>query len=67
MSKNKAQQYVVAGKKLICPICEHDEFWTRQTLMNTAGATFFGFDWANRAADNYICDKCGYVFWFFVK
>ena len=27
--------------------------------MNTRGASFLGFDWANSEADNYICDNCG--------
>ena len=57
----------IKGHKLICPICEGQNFWNRQTLMNTRGATFLGFDWANKEADNFICDNCGYVFWFFEK
>ena len=32
--------------------------------MNTSAMTFFGFDWADKKADNYICDRCGYVMWF---
>jgi len=26
--------------------------------------TFFGLDWANKEATNYICENCGYVMWF---
>ena len=32
--------------------------------MNTRGASFFNFDWANQEAVNHVCDQCGYVFWF---
>lgn len=32
--------------------------------MNTSGATLFGLDWANRNADNYICEYCGHILWF---
>lgn len=32
--------------------------------MNTKGMTFFKLDWANKEAENYICDSCGYVYWF---
>jgi len=63
----EASKYEIMGKPLVCPVCDHDEFWTRETLMNTAGASFLGFDWANKAAKNYICDQCGYVFWFLKK
>ena len=62
-----AHAHNVHGKDLICPHCEHNQFWTRTTLMNTKGATFFGLEWANKHATNYVCDRCGYVFWFLAK
>lgn len=65
MAKDKeAKQRQVKGKKLVCPICGYDQFQTRRTLMNTPGLTFLGLDWANRSADNFICDNCGHVLWF---
>ncbi|MDQ7793317.1 MAG: DNA-binding protein [bacterium] len=60
----EASEHEVAGRKLACPFCDHNRFWTRRTLMNTRGATFFNLDWANREAHNYICEQCGYVLWF---
>lgn len=63
----EAQSIKVFDTVLKCQICGYDKFWHRETLMNTAGATFLGFDWANKAADNYVCDKCGYVHWFLQK
>jgi C4-type Zn-finger protein len=63
----KAQKVSVEGITLACPICKHDMFLTRQTLMNTPAATFFGLDWANRQATNHVCDKCGHVLWFLDK
>jgi DNA-directed RNA polymerase subunit M/transcription elongation factor TFIIS len=65
MTVESAAQRTVHGKVLECPVCGHDKFWKRQTLMNTPGMTFWGFDWANKQADNLICDKCGYIYWFF--
>jgi len=66
MAKHREiKEYFVEDKKIICPICNSDKFWHRTTLMNTAGASFFGFDWANKEADNLICEKCSYVHWFF--
>ena len=62
--KSESKERIIKGNKLECPICHHDKFWTRETLMNTPGMTFFGLDWANKAAKNYICDSCGYVNWF---
>jgi len=69
MSTTKiAQEHqIIRGKKLVCPICEEKKFWTRETLMNTAGMSFFNLDWANKRAINYVCDNCGYVYWFLNK
>ncbi len=62
--KQESSEYKVKGKKLECPICNHKRFYTKKTLMNTPGMTFFGLEWANKEANNYICENCGYVFWF---
>lgn len=64
MSDQESQTLEIKGRKVACPICGHDRFWTRETLMNTGLATFFGFDWANQAAMNYVCYECGHVLWF---
>lgn len=58
------REFEIQGKKLVCPICGKTEFWTRSTLMNTRAASFFDFDWANKQAENYICNSCGYIMWF---
>jgi hypothetical protein len=60
----RIRKHEIAGVSLTCPHCEHDEFWTRTTLMNTRGASFFGWDWANKEAHNYVCARCGLVQWF---
>jgi hypothetical protein len=52
------------GKPLTCVVCGSSRFCERNYLLNTRGATFFNFDWANSEATNYVCSKCGYVFWF---
>jgi hypothetical protein len=54
----------VNGKDLRCLICGHDQFWKRNAQLNTAAATFFNLDWANRSAVCVICDSCGYIHWF---
>jgi len=59
-----AKKYSLHGRELICPFCGYDQFWIRDTLLNTRGATFWGVEWANKQAQNYICNHCGYVFWF---
>jgi hypothetical protein len=64
LSQGEAARRIIAGHELNCTVCGHDRFWRRQTLMNTPGLTFFGVEWANRQADNYVCDKCGHVLWF---
>lgn len=52
------------GDLMQCLMCDSKEFWTRKTLMNTVGFSFFNIDWANKSATNYVCDKCGYIHWF---
>lgn len=66
MSRNEAKEVSRKGHKLECPVCKGTYFWERKTLMNTAGATFLGFDWANKEAINQVCNECGYVFWFLI-
>lgn len=54
----------VRGRQLACPVCRHTQFYTRGYLLNTRAATFFNFDWANKAALTYICEQCGHILWF---
>ena len=65
MTQSKlVQEQEIFGNKLECPVCKHNKFWSRETLMNTPGLTFFGLEWANRRAQNYICEQCGHILWF---
>jgi hypothetical protein len=54
----------INGEKLTCQVCGQDSFTQRKGQLNTAVASFFGFDWANPTATCYICISCGYVHWF---
>ncbi|RJQ45967.1 MAG: hypothetical protein C4538_07580 [Nitrospiraceae bacterium] len=65
--RKKAIRYEAGGRDMKCPICGHEEFWKRKTLMNTKGLTFWELDWLNKEADNYVCDRCGYILWFLPK
>lgn len=67
MTFEKASKRTVKGRELKCPVCGNDEFWKRKALMNTPGMTFFGLDWANKQAENLVCDSCGYIFWFMLE
>ncbi len=65
MSKDKeAAPRSIRGRHLACPVCRHTQFYTREYLLNTRAATFFNFDWANKAALTYICEQCGHILWF---
>lgn len=63
-SQTISTEYQIKGKPLICPICGSRRFQTRRTLLNTPAMTFFSLEWANKRADNYICDECGHILWF---
>ncbi|MES1022890.1 hypothetical protein ABN584_08320 [Gloeocapsa sp. BRSZ] len=55
---------VADGRRLQCVVCEHDLFWRREAQLNTAIATLFNMDWANKSAICLVCDYCGYIHWF---
>jgi len=61
---NKATQVIINERVLTCPVCGGDQFWQRETQLNTVGMSFMNLDWANKSALNYVCDDCGYMFWF---
>jgi predicted nucleic-acid-binding Zn-ribbon protein len=54
----------IQGKNIICPHCGNDQFEQRSILLNTPGMTFFGLDWANRAASVLACTTCGHLEWY---
>lgn len=41
-------RYSAAGAPIICPCCQNDTFDLDYKLLNTSGASFLGFDWANK-------------------
>lgn len=65
MTKEKEPiPYSVKDQPVICPICQHEKFWSGRAQLNTSTATFFGFDWLNKEVDTLTCEHCGYVLWF---
>lgn len=58
------QTIAVKGRELRCPVCNNAYFWTRQAQLNTAVATFFNLDWANKSASCFICSDCTHISWF---
>ena len=64
-SKKESAEITIKRKKLECPVCGHRKFFTRKSLLNTRGLTFFNLDFANRSATNHICENCGYIYWFY--
>jgi len=67
MKSKEPNYYEIKGKPLACPICGYNRFLARETLMNTPGMTIMGIEWANKSAQNFICDRCGYILWFMDK
>ena len=45
------------GRALTCGVCGNTTFRERTTILNTG--------WTNKSATNFICTRCGYIFWFF--
>lgn len=66
-SKTKQGPQTVVIKddiQLECPICQHDTFYQKKYMLNTAILTFFDFDWANRSATCFECSNCTHIMWF---
>jgi DNA-directed RNA polymerase subunit RPC12/RpoP len=57
-------ELVVEGRAVPCPICGHDRFRTRTTVMASGLLAAFDMEWAGSEALNYVCDRCGHVLWF---
>ncbi len=54
----------VNGKPFICPVCGNNMFTSRRAQLNTAVASFFDVDWANKSATCFICTECTHISWF---
>ena len=57
-------RYNAGGVHLVCPCCQNDTFDLDYRQLNSRGATFLGFDWANKNAAILICKRCSYISWF---
>jgi len=64
LEKAEPQPLQILGNPMRCEICDHDRFYQREGMINTAGMTFLELDWLNRSATCVICSRCGYVHWF---
>ena len=42
-------------------LCQGKLFADREVKLNTSGAEFLGFGWANQSAKGLVCQRCGYV------
>jgi len=63
-SKKKPEPVMVRDRKLVCPVCENDQFIETRAQLNTAVASFFDLDFANKEARCFVCSNCTYIFWF---
>lgn len=57
-------QYQADGIDVTCVHCQYDRFEQGYAQLNTALASFFNLDFANRSATILTCSRCGYVHWF---
>ena len=63
--KQEPKPISIKGIDLKCPVCNNDQFRTKQILLNTSAMSFFNLDWANRNASCFICSNCTHIMWFF--
>jgi len=65
MSKNEPCEYRINDELIKCSHCRKVRFLKGSAMLNTAGMTFLGLDWANRTATTLMCDNCGLIHWTF--
>ena len=64
MSNKTAYEYKIDDDFITCSHCKNTYFFKGSAMLNTAGMTFLGLDWANRTAITLMCDNCGLIHWF---
>jgi predicted nucleic-acid-binding Zn-ribbon protein len=66
-SKPEPEERFIKDKPLHCLICSNNRFYAREAMLNTAAATFWEFDWANKSGACLVCSECGYIHWFLLE
>ncbi len=62
MKDKNCKEVIINGHKLLCPICGGNTFWENKDMVNSKWAILFGF--FNKKMENFICQQCGYINWF---
>ena len=57
-------QVTFDGKPLTCVVCGNDHFDERGSRLKTRRGEFLNLSWAEDEATNFVCNRCGYMFWF---
>ena len=61
MGRGKASLVTINRVPFRCQVCQAEVFFDREVKLNTTGAEFFDFGWANQSAVGLVCARCGYV------
>jgi hypothetical protein len=52
------------GKPLTCVVCANTTFDEKSSVLKNRATELLGLGWADDQATNFVCTKCGYIFWF---
>jgi len=63
-SEDEPKMMEVHGRQINGVVCANEYFHTREAQLNTAAASFFNVDWANRSATCLVCSECTHIMWF---
>jgi len=64
LQSNGQGRFRVGSKDIRCPMCEGEVFEQRRGVLDTRGATFFGWSWLNRGSTELICRGCHFLMTF---
>ena len=59
-------QVTLDGKPLSCLVCGNNSYHEKNSMLNTRAREFFNVAWTGDKTTNFVCTKCGYVFWFLI-
>jgi hypothetical protein len=61
MTNQQPALVTVLKPPFTCRVCDGRQFWERAAKLNSTGAEFLGFGWANKSARAVICAACGFI------
>jgi hypothetical protein len=64
MAPKDPEKIIINDETLSCKHCGFDQFYSFNFDPNAAGSNFPGLSWMGKAAQIFVCARCGFFHWF---